>query len=157
MRFLTTTRAGHAQVSWPISRLMELPLNPRPNVTRSLALCQALVEHELGNPGSGAPARAKSHPSRDDFLEDREGAPEAATFVQLRRGDELNAGDFREQIHRLGEDRLTQLGGCRMLELAQGAAAVVQPDAMWKVGPRSGSLSAPTNPITFAVSIGIHF
>jgi hypothetical protein len=25
MRFLTTTRAGHAQVSWPISRLMELP------------------------------------------------------------------------------------------------------------------------------------
>jgi hypothetical protein len=66
-----------------------------------------------------APARAKSHPSRDDFLEDREGAPEAATFIRLRRGAELNAGDFREQIHRLGEDLLTQLGGCRMLELAQ--------------------------------------
>jgi hypothetical protein len=141
---------------------MELPLNPRPNVTRSLALCQALVEHELGNAGcSGTGSReigdfVVTHPSRDDFLEDREGAPEAATFVRLRRGAELNAGDFREQIHRLGEDRLTQLGGCRMLELAQGAAAVVQPDAMWKVGPRSGSLSAPTNPITFAASIGIH-
>src|ERR1700733_16246997 len=40
-----------------------------------------------------------------------------------------------QQVHRLRKERLMQLGRPRMLEPAQGAAAVVQPDTMRKTGP----------------------
>ena len=80
-----------------------------------------------------------AHLGRHDLLEHREGAAEAAAFVRSRRRDELDPLDLREQIHGLGEERLVQLGRARVLQSAQGAAAVVQPDPVRK--PRPGKRS----------------
>src|SRR5437868_5789125 len=77
-----------------------------------------------------------AHLRGNDFLEDREGAAKAAAFVRSRRGDEFDPLDLGEQIQRLRKERLVQFGGRRVLEPAQAAAAVVQPDAMRKPGPR---------------------
>jgi hypothetical protein len=51
MRFLTGRKAGDAQVSWLVSRLIELHLDPGASVARSLGLRQIFLEHELGNAG----------------------------------------------------------------------------------------------------------
>src|SRR5882757_1667183 len=73
-----------------------------------------------------------------DFLEDGERAAEAAAFVGPRRGGKLDPRNLRKQIQRLGEEWLMQLGRPRMLEPAQRAAAVMQPDAMRKSRPGEG-------------------
>src|ERR1700731_3332972 len=49
MRFLTGGKAGDAQVSWLVLRLIELTFYPSTNVARALGLRQALVGHELGD------------------------------------------------------------------------------------------------------------
>jgi len=77
-----------------------------------------------------------AHLGRDNLFEDREGAAKAAAFVRPGWRDEFDPFDLREQIHWLREEWLVQLGGGGVIEPAQSPAAVVQPDAMRKPGPR---------------------
>ena len=84
------------------------------------ALGAALLVHQARGVGRddvfGAGLRVVAdlvvaHLGRDDLLEHRERAAEAAAFVRPRRRDELDPLDLREQIHRLRKERLVQFGG----------------------------------------------
>src|SRR5205814_8256714 len=56
----------------------------------------------------------------------REGAAEAAAFIDPLRGDELQAFHRRQERGRLVERRLQHLGGRCLAQPAQGGAADVQ-------------------------------
>src|SRR5215470_9641862 len=77
-----------------------------------------------------------SHSRRYRFLEDREGSAEAAAFVGSVGLHELDAFDFRQQIHRFGECRLVNLGHLRFAEGSQSCTAVVEADLVPELGPR---------------------
>src|SRR5712664_1936543 len=79
-----------------------------------------------------------AHLGGNDLLEHREGAAEAAAFVRAGRPNELDSVNFGKQVDGLGEEWFVELGRKRMLEPAQRAAAIVQPDPMRKSGPGKG-------------------
>jgi hypothetical protein len=75
-----------------------------------------------------------AHLAGDNFLEDAEGAAEAAAFVRTGWLDELDTRDLGQQVDGLGEERLIELGRKRVLEPAQCTATVVEADPMRESG-----------------------
>src|ERR1700722_5849439 len=109
------------------------------------ALGATLLMHEAGGiggddvlgPGSGMVAHLViAHLGGDHLLEHRESAAEPAAFIRSSGSRKLDALDLRKQIHGLGEEGLVKLRGFGMPEPSQGAAAIVQADAVRKPGPR---------------------